>query len=164
MELTKKYANPEEMLEGLLLKDINALEAFYYKYSGKLYGIIAVVFESHEARISVLQRAILRIWSDTNQYDPEKEKFFTWMLKIVRESISQEFLSSDIDAQSIYDHGELSKIIEPCDYPVFFRTFFFNTPINEIAEELSLTPFEAQKSLYQAIDNLKKHFAQFVDQ
>ncbi|WP_316753305.1 hypothetical protein [Pedobacter gandavensis] len=164
MELAKTYYTQEQIIQGLIMKDKLALEVLYNNYSGKLYGIIAAVFESHEARISVLQKAILKVWIDSDHFDSEKEKFFIWILKVVRDCIMEEIRLSNTDSQPIYGDGQLSDIINPCDYSVFYKVFFFGTPTHEVAEELSLTSSDVHKCLYRAMQNLKVHFAQSTDQ
>lgn len=164
MKALKSYSSEEEIIEGLLLKDSQALKALYDIYAGRLYGVISAVFESHDTRISVLQKVMKKIWSDSDQYEVEKLRFFTWMLKIVRQSILDEIRHSDAAPQLINDSRNLGQIVSTFDFPVFFKVFFLGSPVNEIAKELCLSQQEVRKSLRNAIESLKIHYKESVDQ
>lgn len=164
MKTLKSYSSEEEIIEGLLLKDSMALKALYDTYAGSLYGVISAVFESHNTRISVLQKVMMKIWSDSDQYEVENLRFFTWMLKIVRQSILDEIRHSDAPPQLINDSRNLGQIINPLDFPIFFKVFFLGSPVNEIAKEMCLSQVEVRKSLRSAIESLKTHYSESVDQ
>lgn len=162
MEQIKTYTTQEEMIVGLILKEKLALKCLHDQFQGCLYGIISAVFEDHEARIAVFQNAILKIWDDVNQFDPKKEKFFTWMLNIVRQSIKDEYNLSTNTSDLMYRDADLCRIIDPTDFPVFIRVFFFGSSIEEIGKECDLSPDDVRKSLFHGIESLKKHLAQSV--
>ncbi|WEK17876.1 MAG: sigma-70 family RNA polymerase sigma factor [Candidatus Pedobacter colombiensis] len=160
MEQIKTYYTQDEMIAGLILKDKLALKSLHDQFQGCLYGIISAVFEDHEVRIAVFQKAILKIWVDADQFDPEKEKFFTWMLNIVRQSIKDEFNHSTHSSDLMYRDADLCRIIDHNDFPVFIRIFFFGSSIEEIGKECAMSPDDVRKSLFHGIESLKKHLAQ----
>jgi len=164
MEKIKTYSTQDEMIVGLILKDKLALKSVYNQYKGCLYGIISAVFEDHEARIAVFQQAILKIWVDADKFNPDKEKFFTWMLNKVRQSIREEFNRSSHVPELIYRDADLCKILNEHDYPVFIKVFFFNSSIEEISAEYFMSIEAVRKSLFHSIESIKVHLAQSSEQ
>lgn len=164
MEQIKTYSTQDEMIVGLIMKDKLALKGLYDQYQGYLFGIISAVFEDHEARIAVFQKAILKIWVDADKFNPDKEKFFTWMLNKVRQCIRDEYNLSTHNPDLKYRDADLCKIVKDHDYPVFIRVFFFSSSIEEISEELSMSKEDVRKSLYHSIENIKVHLAHSLKQ
>lgn len=154
------YLSQAKLIEAMVRKDDFALATVQKLYGAALYGIVCKVFHNHEARIAVFQKAISKIWFDADQYDPEKLKFFTWMLNIVRQTIKEEFQPPTNSLEIAYKDNDLLRIIHQNDYPVFIRVFFHSRTIAEIGEELFMSTADISKSLYRAIKNLNDHFAQ----
>lgn len=160
---TSTYSNEQDIIIGMNLKDEMVLEALFKNYSSKMYGIIAAVFDSNEPRVAVLEKAIHKSWFESEQYDPKKERFLTWMLKNVRTVIREEYQSAQINPKPIYDRGDLMNVIDKRDYPIFFMAFFLGAKMKDIANEFSITVPEAHKSLYRAFKSLRQHFNLLID-
>lgn len=73
-----------ELIKRLKNQDSQALSVLYDKYSGALYGVIIRICKNEELAQDLLQETFLKIWQKSNQYDPEKGKFFTWSYRIAR--------------------------------------------------------------------------------
>lgn len=68
------------------LRDGNeqAFERIYELYSRSLYGIIYSIIRDEAVSEEILQDVFLKIWHEAPSYDPEKGRFFTWILNIAR--------------------------------------------------------------------------------
>ena len=83
MEFKTIYS--EEELVLLLREGSKAAFSYLYRqYSAVLYGIInKVVFDEQTAQ-DVLQDVFVKIWTNIDQYNPQKGRIYTWMINIAR--------------------------------------------------------------------------------
>ncbi|MGS2764848.1 RNA polymerase sigma factor [Sinomicrobium sp. M5D2P9] len=91
------------------LRDGNeqAFERIYELYSKSLYGIIYSIIRDEAVSEEILQDVFLKIWHEAHSYDPEKGRFFTWILNIARNASidrlrSKEFKNSRRNVQEEY--------------------------------------------------------------
>ncbi len=73
-----------ELVELLKQKNIRAYHYFYDKYAAALYGFILQIIKNEETGNEVLHEVFTTIWFKINSYDPNKERLFSWLLKITR--------------------------------------------------------------------------------
>lgn len=73
-----------ELIRLLKQKDHQAFTYLYDRYASALYTIVVQIVKDEETANNVLQEVFICIWRDIVQYDPTKEKLFTWMLKTAR--------------------------------------------------------------------------------
>jgi len=75
----------EEELVMLLKEGGRAAFSYLYRqYSAVLYGIIYKVIPDEQTAQDVLQDVFVKIWSNIDQYSPQKGRLYTWMLNIAR--------------------------------------------------------------------------------
>ena len=61
-----------------------AFEEIYDKYAPAIMGIITrIVFDKTAAGI-ILEKTFIEIWKTRQMYEPSKESFFIWIVKIAR--------------------------------------------------------------------------------
>jgi RNA polymerase sigma factor (sigma-70 family) len=58
--------------------------ALYNKYAPAVLGVMTRTLGHQELAEECVNEAFCRIWSERLNYNPEKERLFTWMLKIAR--------------------------------------------------------------------------------
>lgn len=81
------YHNEEELVAALTAKDRTAYNYLYDNYSAALYGVILrVIGTQEELAEDVLQDTFVKIWHKIESYNPQKGRFYTWMLNIARNS------------------------------------------------------------------------------
>ncbi len=83
MEFKTIYSEEELVL---LLQDGSkaAFSYLYRQYSAVLYGIINKVVYDEQTAQDVLQDVFVKIWTNIDQYNPQKGRIYTWMLNIAR--------------------------------------------------------------------------------
>lgn len=84
-----------------------AFERIYHLYSKNTYGIIYSIVHDEKIAEEILQDVFLKIWNHSSSYDPDKGRFFTWVLNIARNSSidktrSKDFKNRKLDLKS--DH------------------------------------------------------------
>lgn len=89
--------------------DEHALSQLYDKYSGALYHVILRMVENKDLAQDLLQETFISIWQKSNQYNPDKGRFYTWAYRIARHKVLN-YLRSQKD---LIQRGDLSvSIIE----------------------------------------------------
>ena len=53
-------------------------------YSDSIFGVIYTILKDHELSQEVLQDVFLKVWDKSQMYQPNKGRFFTWILNIAR--------------------------------------------------------------------------------
>lgn len=81
--------------------DVKAFERIYELYSESIYGIIYRIIYDESISEEVLQDVFLKIWNNASSYDPEKGRFFTWVLNIARNASIDKIRSQDYKNQKL---------------------------------------------------------------
>lgn len=74
----------ETLIEKFKQKDEKAFENLYNMYSDSMYGVIYNIVRDHDIVEEVLQDVFIKAWHKSESYNSEKGRFFTWILKIAR--------------------------------------------------------------------------------
>ncbi|WP_298352016.1 sigma-70 family RNA polymerase sigma factor [uncultured Dokdonia sp.] len=77
---------PDALIARFLQKDAMSFEKIYELYSESLFGVINSILHDKELSEEVLQDTFVKIWNNSDRYNPKKGRFFTWMLNIARNS------------------------------------------------------------------------------
>jgi RNA polymerase sigma-70 factor (ECF subfamily) len=83
-ESTEKVPIDETITSLLQSRNQRALILLYEHYSPALYNIIHRIVRSDEIAEETLQDCLLKIWDKADQFDPEKGRLFTWMVRLCR--------------------------------------------------------------------------------
>ncbi|WP_255504500.1 sigma-70 family RNA polymerase sigma factor [Mesonia sp. HuA40] len=62
-------------------------------YAQSLFGVIENIIKNKAQSEDVLQEVMVKIWRNLPQYDPEKGRFFTWIVNIARNSAIDKYRS-----------------------------------------------------------------------
>lgn len=84
-----------------------AFERIYRLYSRSLYGIVFSIIRDEAVSEEILQDVFLKIWNEAHSYNPEKGRFFTWILNIARNASidrlrSKEYKNSKLNMKDDY--------------------------------------------------------------
>jgi len=90
---------PDALIDKFLLKDPASFEKIYELYSESLFGVIHSVVHNQEVAEELLQDTFIKIWNNSDKYNPEKGRFFTWMLNIARNGAIDKTRSKDFKNQ-----------------------------------------------------------------
>jgi RNA polymerase sigma factor (sigma-70 family) len=80
------FSSEQFLVRRLQERDEDALSYTYDQYAPALLGAIVQIVKKKSIGEEVLQDVFLKIWSRVDQYDVEKGRFFTWMLRIAKNS------------------------------------------------------------------------------
>ncbi len=93
----------EEIIQGLKRRDKNALSYLYDHYADALLGVISRIVQDQDVAEEVLQDAFLRYWEKIEQYEAEKGRLFTWMMRIARNLALDKLRSKGMKQQTKSD-------------------------------------------------------------
>jgi RNA polymerase sigma-70 factor (ECF subfamily) len=77
-------ASEQELVEQFKAKDSKAFTYLYNSYAPALLGSIQRMVPCIASSEDVLQNVFIKIWSNSEQYEPSKGRLFTWMINITR--------------------------------------------------------------------------------
>ena len=73
-----------QIVQRLQAKDRSGITLLYEHYAPALFRILLERLKSREIAQEALQDVFLKIWSNIDQYDAGKGRFFTWMVRIAK--------------------------------------------------------------------------------
>lgn len=102
--------NQEELLENFRAKNVKAFEKIHQMYHENVLGIVYNILRNEELAEEVTQDVFVKAWNNADRFDPNKGRFFTWILNIARNTAidktrSKNFNTShqNLDAQNFVD-------------------------------------------------------------
>ncbi len=72
------------LIERLRARDRKALDRLYQMYGGAVLGTVSRMVPTQQEAEEVLQDTFLKVWQKVESYDPDKGRFFTWLIQIAR--------------------------------------------------------------------------------
>ena len=85
----------DKLIEELQSGNEKAFSRIYELYSQSTYGIIFGIIKDASVSEEVLQDVFVKIWNNASSYNPEKGRFFTWVLNIARNASIDKIRSKD---------------------------------------------------------------------
>ncbi|WP_086477994.1 MULTISPECIES: RNA polymerase sigma factor [Arenibacter] len=166
----------KHIVELLLERDDKAMSLLYEHYGDTLLGVAFKVVRNEALAEDVLQESFLKIWRNSDSYDPSKAKLFTWLFRITRNTAIDKLRSvntkSDkeiqIDVSDVYRLGteginpelmdiqdNLEKIEEK--YQIVLDALFFQGMTQqEASDELNIPLGTIKSRLKIGLRELKK--------
>ncbi len=71
-------------IERLKYKDKKALGFLYDRYSGAIYGYLLKCLKNETRAGEILNKIFLNLFMEISKYNPENERFFTWLLHLAQ--------------------------------------------------------------------------------
>lgn len=72
-----------------------AFSLIYDKYSGAIYSVILKMTRDEDLAQDLLQETFISIWNKSDQYNPEKGRFYSWAYRIARHKVLNYLRSSN---------------------------------------------------------------------
>ncbi len=85
----------DKLIEELQSGNEKAFSRIYELYSQSTYGIIFGIIKDAAISEEILQDVFIKIWNNASSYNPEKGRFFTWVLNIARNASIDKIRSKD---------------------------------------------------------------------
>lgn len=122
----------DELVTLINKKDEQAFDYLYDMYAQSLFGVIENIIKNKAQSEDVLQEVMVKIWRNLPQYDPEKGRFFTWIVNIARNSAIDKYRSKaykkerqNLDANnfvhSIETHASLNNQVNSIGIEKFIK-------------------------------------------
>ena len=80
-------------------KDINAFEKLYEMYWENICGVVYTIVRNKNLAEEITQDVFAKIWHNSDNYNPAKGRFFTWILNIARNAAIDELRSKSYKNQ-----------------------------------------------------------------
>lgn len=84
-------------LDTLILKfqnkDVVAFEQLHQMYAENILGVIDSIIQNPQRSEEICQDVFIKIWDNSESYNPSKGRFFTWILNIARNAAIDELRS-----------------------------------------------------------------------
>ncbi|MBT8233219.1 MAG: sigma-70 family RNA polymerase sigma factor [Saprospiraceae bacterium] len=74
----------ENIIRLLADKNEKAIDLIYENYGSNLYGFVLKMVNDEALAQDIIQDSFVKIWKNSEKYDPKKARLFTWMLNICR--------------------------------------------------------------------------------
>lgn len=74
----------KDIIQLLKAGDKKALTLLYDNYSNALFGVAYKITNDEALAKDALQESYIKIWKNSDKYDPKKAKLFTWLYRITR--------------------------------------------------------------------------------
>ncbi len=166
----------EKNIIGLLRTgNKKALTLLYDHYSSALFGVALKITNDEALAEDTLQESFVKIWKNSDKYDPTKAKLFTWLYRIVRNTAIDKIRSSknrsdkevQINTTNVYtipsinfnqdalDLREHVDKLEPKYKIVIEALFFEGMTHQEASEELDIPLGTIKSRLKIALRELK---------
>lgn len=106
-----------QIVERLKARDRSGITLLYEHYSPALFRILLERLGAKELAQEALQDVFMKIWSNIDQYDAKKGRFFTWMVRITKNYAIDVLRSKNFKQKSktdelpdyVSNHSELSE-------------------------------------------------------
>ena len=170
------------LIEGLLAGDQYNFQMLYKMYAKTLLGVILRIVKSEEAAEDVLQETFVKIWQAISQYEKNKGRLFTWMIKVARNTAidqvrskgyvnserntSLDQLPSQFENQNALLFNpdtigvkKLTERLKVAEKEVLDLIYFNGYTHAEVAEELGIPIGTVKTRLRSAISVLRTYFS-----
>ncbi len=151
----------------------SAFTELYNKHAAALYTLVLQIVRNEEIGKNVMHKVFMTISRSIDNYDPEKERLFTWMLHIARitaldETRSEQYLHQleraktsredlPLLSQLEIDNSGLKKAINKLDdeqKKLFDLYYYKGLTVQQIAESLAMSSGMVQTGIKTALSEL----------
>ncbi|MEX0289803.1 MAG: RNA polymerase sigma factor [Flavobacteriaceae bacterium] len=80
-------------------KDIIAFENLYEMYWDNICGVVYTIVSNKSLAEEITQDVFAKVWNNSDNYNPSKGRFFTWILNIARNAAIDEVRSKSYKNQ-----------------------------------------------------------------
>ena len=75
---------PNQLISEMQQGSHAAFSELYTMYSKAIYGVICTFIRDENLAEEVLQDVFVKVWKNATSYNPNKGRFYTWLLNIAR--------------------------------------------------------------------------------
>ena len=165
------------LIKQLQNKDEYALSKLYDKYSPAIFGVIIRMCKDEAHAQNLLQDTFITVWEKSEQYDPEKGRFYTWVYRIAKNKVlnflrkSDQLIQSEdlsvysnkedeitIDSEYLELSGSIKKL-ETHHQRALELVYFEGLTHREAHKEMDVPLGTFKSYIRQALKKLKEHYS-----
>lgn len=164
----------DELLSLIVSRDKRATYYIYDTYADSLYALICHSIHKQEIAEEALFEVFEKVFSNISQYSDSKGTFFTWLLRLCRETINEKIKnsgaasaesgnfissigsnSSDISVVKEFGIQEIVKNLRPKSVQQLDLLLFKGKDISETSTILEISEEQVLRQTKQGIDDLR---------
>lgn len=96
--------------EHTVTKQIN-FSALYDRYAPALLGIITRIISDEKEAVKLLEVTFTKVWSEMDQYKPEKQPIFAWLLTIARNTALEAINNRQQPETPVFQLTEMGTVV-----------------------------------------------------
>ncbi len=145
----------------------------YDRYAPALLGIITKIISDEKEAVNVLEATFTKVWSEIDQFKPEKQPIFTWLLLIARTTALDALANRRQIEKTVFQLTETGKVVplqkdstpapagfssdstEPRLTELFNSVLFKNCVPGEAAGSMGVSVELARQDLRRAMQQLR---------
>ena len=161
----------DELLQSIKRRDERALAFLYDNYAPSLFAVISDIVRDRAQAEELLQETFVKIWKTAEKFDPSKERFYTWMVRIARSnaidkaktSTSENFVhlhDNNVQAAGRIDAigtREFVKNLKPKCIQLIELLFFRGQSRENVASTMEISPEMVQNQNRNCISDLRNY-------
>lgn len=169
----------QEIIERLLQRDEDGMDALWKHYGPLMRYIIAPIFENPEDREDCLSEVTMRVWERIEQFDRERGSWNAWLTAVTRNTalnyarnvsrggsggeISEDTPSPEPTPEEAVIRRERQAAVDQAlrrlpsgDRILFYRKYYYLQSTAQIARELGMTERAVEGKLYRLKKQLRR--------
>ncbi|MBR9859540.1 RNA polymerase sigma factor [bacterium] len=178
---SRKEKTEHQIVQLMQMGDRRFLDLIYTEYSGILFKITLGIVRSREVAEDVLQDSLVKIWKNSESYNPDKAALLTWIVQItkntaldfVRSKAAKKAHVTDTMEQekSINSYGIsqikeefiglkelLEESLEERDQSILNMLYFEGYTQKEVAEKLDMPLGSVKTRIRLTVNRLRTYF------
>lgn len=168
------WAKECQLIQGLRQKSRVAYEYLYDHYAPVLLGVLIQMVKDPQLAEDLLQESFLKVFKSIESYEPTKGRFFTWLLRLVRNTgidhirykmprgvgrLQQEQVDKQAFVTSSFNDDSLKQVISKClteNYKIIIDLIYFQGFTHqETADYLAIPLGTVKTRLHMSLQLLK---------
>ncbi len=115
----------KSLCQQVMDHDPQCIHMLYDNYGGALYGVIYRIVNDESVSVELLQDVFVKIWNKGSQFDSEKGRLYTWMMRIARNTAlnymaskahkKKDLIQSDSNLVYLTDTGGFNTQVDSMD-------------------------------------------------
>ncbi|MFT3823720.1 MAG: hypothetical protein QM731_07355 [Chitinophagaceae bacterium] len=140
------------LLKAIIDHDTSALESFYNKYGGMLYGFLFTALDNTTQAEAILKQVFTELPETLKDYNPQLLGLYTFLEQRAREKIRSLIITQQRSGNLQPSHrGSPLSQLSSEDYELFTLCYYRGFTFTDVAQQKGWTPDEARIRCRQAL-------------
>ncbi len=99
----------EQLIAQFKLKDLGSFEKLYEMYSENICSVVLSIVRNPKLAQEITNDVFVKVWNNSETYAPAKGRFFTWIVKIARNT------AIDVVRSKSYKKDQMTRSLDCSD-------------------------------------------------